>query len=154
MTFFDLLDTASNGLEAYRAKMDIISENVANANTPGYKRKVPIFSQKTDNAFSIIMARQLGVKEEDLLNFLSGNQTGKGAQVSEVMEDQTPGTKVYMPGHPKADAEGYVEMSNVDSLSEMIEMMYAVRNYKASLSIVEMAKSAARETLNIGKPGG
>ena len=59
-----------------------------------------------------------------------------------------------MPGHTKADKDGYVEMSNVDSLVEMVEMMYAVRNYKANLSIVEMAKSAAKETMNIGKPGG
>ena len=154
MTFFDLLNTASNGLEAQRQRMEIVSQNIANVSTPGYKKQIPVFSQKTGDAFSIIMARQLGIKEEDLLSFVSGNQTTKGVEVSEVIVDQTPGQKVYMPGHPKADKDGYVEMSNVDSLTEMLEMMYATRNYKANLSIVEMAKAAARETLNIGKPGG
>ena|SRR3989338_4816876 len=154
MSFFDLLDTASNGLEAQRLRMEIISQNVANASTPGYKRKIAIFAPKTNDAFAIIMARQLGIKEEDLLNFISGNQVTRGVQVSEVAIDQTPGQKMYMPQHPNADKDGNVEMSNVDSLMEMLEMMYATRGYKANLSIVEMAKSAARETLNIGKPGG
>lgn len=154
MSFFDLLDTASNGLEAQRLRMEIISQNVANASTPGYKRRIAVFAPKTHDAFAIIMARQLGIKEEDLLSFISGNQVTKGVQVSEIALDQTPGPKIYMPSHPNADKDGYVEMSNVDSLMEMLEMMYATRGYKANLSIVEMAKSAARETLNIGKPGG
>ena len=154
MTFFDLLNTASNGLEAQRQRMEIISDNVANASTPGYKRKIPVFSQKAANPFAIIMAKQLGIRDEDMLSFLSGNQVGRGIQISQIEIDQTPGVKIHMPGHPKADANGDVEMSNVDSLAEMVEMMYAVRNYKANLSIVEMAKSAAKETLNIGRPGG
>jgi len=154
MTFFDLLNTASNGLEAQRQRMEIVSQNIANVSTPGYKKQIPVFSQKNGDAFSIIMARQLGIKEQDLLSFVSGNEVSKGVQVSEIITDQTPGQKVYMPGHPKADKDGYVEMSNVDSLTEMLEMMYATRNYKANLSIVEMAKAAAKETLNIGKPGG
>lgn len=154
MTFADLLDTASNGLQAQRQRMEIISQNVANASTPGYKRRIPVFSQKTGDAFSIIMARQLGIKEEDLASFFTGNQVTRGVEVSEIAVDETPGQKVHIPGHPLADENGYVEMSNVDSLLEMFEMMYATRGYKANLSIVEMAKSAARETLNIGKPGG
>ena len=154
MTFFDLLNTASNGLEAQRQRMEIISQNIANASTPGYKKQTPVFSQKTADPFSIVMARQLGIKEDDIMNFLSGNRLGKGVAVSEIITDQSPGAKIHMPGHPKADANGDVEMSNVDSLSEMVEMMYAVRNYKANLSIVEMAKAAARETLSIGKTGG
>ena len=154
MTFFDLLNTASNGLEAQRQRMEIVSENIANASTPGYKRKIPVLSQRAADPFSLIMARQLGIKEEDLMNFFMGNQIGKGVVVSKILVDESPGAKVHIPGHPKADANGDVEMSNVDSLSEMVEMMYAVRNYKANLSIVEMAKAAARETLNIGKTGG
>ena len=154
MTFFDLLNTASNGLEAQRQRMEIVSQNVANVTTPGYKKKIPVFGQKTGDAFSLIMARQLGIKEEDLGTFLNGNQISKGVEVVEIAVDQSPGAKVHMPGHPQADANGDVEMSNVDSLTEMFEMMYATRSYKANLSIVEMAKAAARETLNIGKSGG
>lgn len=154
MTFFDLLNTASNGLEAQRERMEIVSKNIANSSTPGYKRQIPVFTQRAADPFSIIMARQLGIKEENLMNFLSGNQIGRGIALSQVIEDQTPGAKVHIPGHPKADANGDVELSNVDTLIEMVEMMYAVRNYKANLSIVEMAKAAAKETLSIGKPGG
>lgn len=154
MSFFDLLDTASNGLEAQRIKMDIVSQNIANASTPGYKRQVPILSQKNVDPFALVMARELGIKEAELMNFLSGSKIGKGIQVSQVLVDQTPGTRVHMPQHPEADKDGYIEMSNVDPMKEMIEMMYAVRNYKANLSIVEMTKSAVKETLSIGKPGG
>ena len=154
MSFFDLLNTASNGLEAQRQRMDIVSQNVANASTPGYKRQIPVFAQRSADPFSIIMARQLGIKEADLMNFLAGNEVGKGVEIAQVIKDQSPGYKVHIPGHPKADANGDVEMSNVDTLVEMMEMMYAVRNYKANLSIVEMAKSAAKETLSIGKGGG
>ena len=154
MTFFDLLNTASNGLEAQRERMDIISQNVAHASTPGYKRKIPVFSQKGTDPFSLVMARQLGIKEDDLLNFFSSNNIGRGIEISQVVEDKTPGPKVHIPGHPNADANGDVEMSNVDTLTEMVEMMYATRNYKANLSIVEMAKAAAKETLNIGRQGG
>ena len=154
MTFFDLLNTASNGLEAQRERMDIVSKNIANSSTPGYKRQIPIFTQKAADQFSIIMARQLGIKEANIMDFLSGNQVGRGISIGQVIEDQRPGPKIHIPGHPKADANGDVEMSNVDTLTEMVEMMYAVRNYKANLSIVEMAKSAAKETLNIGRPGG
>ena len=154
MTFFDLLDTASNGLEAQRIRMDVVSKNIANSSTPGYKREIPILSQKNANSFSIIMARELGIKEADLMNFLSGKEPGKGIQVSQILTDRTPGPKVYMPQHPDADKDGYIEMSNVDPMKEMLEMMYAVRNYKANLSIVEMTKSAIKETFSIGKPGG
>ena len=154
MTFFDLLNTASNGLEAQRERMEIVSKNIANSSTPGYKREIPVYTQRAADPFSIIMAKQLGIKEENLMNFLSGNQVGRCIAVSQVIEDQTPGAKVHIPGHPKADANGDVELSNVDPLIEMVEMMYAVRNYKANLSIVEMAKAAAKETLSIGKPGG
>lgn len=154
MSFFDLLNTASNGLEAQRKRMEIVSQNIANASTPGYKRQIPVFAQRASDPFSIVMARQLGIKETDLMNFLSGNEIGKGVEIAQVVKDQTPGYKVHIPGHPKADANGDVEMSNVDTLIEMMEMMYAVRNYKANLSIVEMAKSAAKETLSIGRNGG
>lgn len=154
MTFFDLLNTASNGLDAQRQRMEYVSQNIANAATLGYKRQIPVFSQKSADPFSVVMARRLGIKEQDLSGFLMGNQVGEGVEVSQVMKDQSPGPKVHMPGHPLADENGDVEMSNVDTLVEMVEMMYAVRNYKANLSIVEMAKSAAKETLNIGKGGG
>lgn len=154
MTFFDLLNTATNGLEAQRQRMEIVSDNIANASTPGYKRKIPVFVQRSGDAFSLVMARQLGIKEDDLVNFLSGNQVGRGIEIGQVLTDKSPGHKIHMPGHPNADSEGYVEMSNVDTLVEMIEMMYAVRNYKANLSIVEMTKSAAKETLSIGRAGG
>ncbi len=151
MTFFDLLDTASNGLEAQRERMEVVSRNIANSSTPGYKRQIPVFTQKGANPFSIVMARQLGIKEENLMDFLNGNQVGRGITISQIIEDQSHGAKVHIPGHPKADANGDVEMSNVDTLTEMVEMMYAVRNYKANLAIVEMAKAAAKETLSIGQ---
>jgi flagellar basal-body rod protein FlgC len=154
MTFFDLLNTASNGLEAQRAKMEIISNNIANSSTPGYKRQIAIVKSKQEDPFATVMARELGIKDSEIPNFIAGNQVGRGIEISEVVVDKTPGQKLHMPNHPNADENGDIEMSNVDTLTEMLEMMYAVRNYKANLSIVEMAKAAAKETMNMGKAGG
>lgn len=155
MTFFEMLDTANNGLSAYRKQMEIASQNIANATTPGYKKQEAILGETGNESFALVMARELGIKESDLKNIAAaGGSTTGGVGVVKIIEDRTPGQRVHMPGHPMADKDGYVEMSNVDTLKEMLDMMYAVRNYKANLSIVEMVKSSAKETLNIGKPGG
>lgn len=153
MTFFDLLNTATNGLEAQREKMNIISGNISNSSTPGYKRKIAVLGERNVDPFAAVMAGQLGVSEGALKKILTNNSAG-GAVVSKIVVDKTAGEKIYFPNHPQADKDGYVEGSNVDTLTEMLDMMYATRNYKANLSIVEMVKSAARETLNMGKAGG
>lgn len=151
MSLFNIYDTAHNGLKASRGVMELASDNVANMLTPGYKAKKAVLSAKGDNAsFSDIVA-EMG-NHHGAAAMLKG-QEGRGAQVAEITVDQSVGVKVYMPGHPLADEDGNVEMSNVDGAGEMLTMMDAVRQYKANLSIVEMAKKASQEALNMTKGG-
>jgi flagellar basal-body rod protein FlgC len=149
MSLFNIYDTAHNGLKATRGVMEISSENVANMLTPGYKAKKAILAARGDNAsFSEVVAEIGNNKAGSAL--LKGD-AARGAMIAEVSVNQEAGVKVYMPGHPLADADGNVEMSNVDGAQEMLTMMDAVRQYKANLSIVEMAKKASQEALNMTK---
>jgi flagellar basal-body rod protein FlgC len=150
MSLFDIYNTAHNGLEATRGVMQLASENVSNMLTPGYKAKSAVLSAKADDmSFSTILAST--EHDEGMSRLLKGNHHGMGSQVAKIVEDRTPGYKIFMPNHPLADSEGNVEMSNVDGSKEMLNMMNAVRQYKANLSIVEMAKKASQEALNMTK---
>jgi flagellar basal-body rod protein FlgC len=150
MSIFDIYETAHNGLNATRQSMQYSSENIANMMTPGYKAKSVILTARANNqSFSDIIS---GLGDRDGVGeLLKGEHRGAGAMVAQVVEDKRPGAKVYIPGHPLADADGNVEMSNVDGAQEMLRMMNAVRQYKANLSIIEMAKKASQEALNMTK---
>lgn len=150
MSLFEIYDTAHNGLKTMRGVMQLASENVSNMLTPGYKAKSAVVSARAEDlSFSTILAN---IEHDDgVSRLLKGNHHGLGAQVAKVVVDKTPGYKIYMPNHPMADENGMVEMSNVDGAKEMLNMMNAVRQYKANLSIVEMAKKASQEALNMTK---
>ena len=151
MSIFNIYDTAHNGLQATRGAMELAAENVANMLTPGYKAKSPVFAAKVnDSSFSTLLS-SLGSEDGEIGSIIKGEHKGEGVQIAKVMVDNTPGIKVFMPDHPMADANGNVEMSNVDGAGEMLKMMDAVRQYKANLSIVEMAKKASQEALNMTK---
>lgn len=150
MSLFEIYDTAHNGLKTMRGVMQLASDNVSNMLTPGYKAKSAVISAKAqDTSFSTILASL--PHDEGVSRLLKGDHHGLGSQVAKVVVDQTPGYKIYMPNHPLADDQGNVEMSNVDGSKEMLNMMNAVRQYKANLSIVEMAKKASQEALNMTK---
>ncbi|MDD9897954.1 MAG: flagellar basal body protein [Candidatus Melainabacteria bacterium] len=150
MSIFDIYETANSGLNAMRQTMQYTSENIANIMTPGYKAKSVVLAARANNqSFSDMLAGMGGNGE--LGQVLKGQHRGAGAMVAQVVEDKRPGAMVYDPGHPLADANGNVEMSNVDGSKEMLKMMDAVRQYKANLSIIEMAKKASQEALNMTK---
>jgi flagellar basal-body rod protein FlgC len=150
MSIFDVYDIAHNGLNTTRGAMELASENVANMLTPGYKAKSPVFSERSKSQSFSTMLASLN-NPEGMSHILRGDRQGMGPQIAKVVEDQTQGTLVYMPNHPLADKNGNVEMSNVDGAGELLKMMNAVRQYKANLSIVEMAKKASQEALNMTK---
>ncbi|KUK57361.1 MAG: Flagellar basal-body rod protein FlgC [Synergistales bacterium 53_16] len=137
MRVFKPIDIAGSGLTAHRAMLDVISENLANANTTRtedggpYMRKVPVF-------------------EERLVEAERGRMEGQGVIVKEIGVEDTPPRMVYDPGHPDADEEGYVAYPNVSVIREMADMMAASRAYEANLEVVESAKAmweAATELL-------
>ena len=145
MGLFTSFDTSASGLTAQRYRMDIISQNVANANTTRtadgtpYRRKVVVFEEKGGRtSFDSVLGR---VKD---------NYAGKGVRVSKVTEDQwTEMKKVYDPSHPDADENGYVMYPNVDIVTEMTNLIDASRAYEANATAFSASKSIAPKRLNI-----
>ena len=145
MGLFTSFDTSASGLTAQRYRMDIISQNVANANTTRtadgtpYRRKVVVFEEKGGRtSFDSVLGR---VKD---------NYAGKGVRVSKVTEDQwTEMKKVYDPSHPDADENVYVMYPNVDIVTEMTNLIDASRAYEANATAFSASKSIATKGLNI-----
>ncbi|HOV27371.1 MAG TPA: flagellar basal body rod protein FlgC [Pseudobacteroides sp.] len=147
MGYFSSLDISATGLTAQRLRMDIISQNIANAETTRnengqpYRRKLVVFEEKSANtSFS------------DYLNASSKEKiAGNGVRVSNIVEDPSPFKRIYNPGHPDADPDGYVSMPNVDVLTEMINMISATRSYEANVTAIDTTKSMAMKALEIGR---
>ena len=126
-------EIAASGLRAQQARMRIIAENLANANstskTPGgdpYRRQAPVFEPTK----------------------VAG---GKGVKMSRVEPDRTDFRTDYEPGHPSADAKGYVKLPNVDTLVEALDMREAQRAYEANLNVIETARAMEMRTLDLLK---
>lgn len=143
---FDSLRIAATGMSVSRQMMDVIAENIANANTTTtidgqpYKRKDVLISSKplNDPEDQGILTVSF---DEEFENQLSG------AQVVGVKQDNTGFRKVYDPNNPNADKDGYVTLPNVNVVEEMAKMIQASRMYEANLSVVESIKTMATKAL-------
>ena len=163
MGVFDTFDINASGMSAERYRMDIISQNVANAETTRtedgtpYVRKVVTFEEKPDTknsmfshmletAFSNLSGRPLGCTNSAELT-----TAGKGVRVGGVYEDTwTESNMVYDPSHPDADENGYVTYPNVNVVQEMTDLIDASRSYEANISAFNASKSMASKGLSIG----
>jgi flagellar basal-body rod protein FlgC len=134
------IDSASSALTAERTRLDVIAGNLANA-------------QNTSDASGHVYHRKMVVFESKLNAALGADSNG-GEQVSvaRVMDDPTPLPKVYMPGNPKADKQGMVEMPNVNPLDEMVDMMTSSRAYQANLQVIQTGRSMFEQSLKIAQP--
>lgn len=138
---FSALELAASGLTAERARMNAIASNLANARTTRteaggpYKRLDPVFEARAvaPNAFDHVL-RSL-----------------RSVELGELRPDESPGQLVYEPGHPDANAEGYVEYPNVNVVTEMVNLMTASRAYEAGVTSIETVKAMARAALKIGQ---
>lgn len=148
MSIFKSFGVNASGMTAERYRMDIISQNVANANTTRtengtpYRRKVVTFTEKTQNPteFGTIFAKS------------RGQDVGDGVKVSGVYEDNTEEMKkVYDPSHPDADQDGYVWYPNVNIVTEMTNMIDSSRAYEANATAFTASKSIAMKGLEIGQ---
>jgi flagellar basal-body rod protein FlgC len=146
MGMFDALDIAGSALSAERLRMDVTAENLSNADTTRgvngqpYRRKVVVLEQQQPSAnFGSELASQMS----------QGQKAGGGVQVAAIAEDTTPNRRVYDPGHPDADAQGYVSMPNVDSVSEMVDLISASRAYEANVTAMTAAKTMFTKTLDL-----
>ena len=135
------IDASASALNVERTRLDVIAGNLANAqntsdaNGQVYRRKMVVFESKLNDA----------------LGNATGASAGSQVQVARIMDDPTALPKVYMPGHPKADAKGMVEMPNVNPLNEMVDMMTASRSYQANLQAISTGRSISRNQLKIAQ---
>lgn len=147
MGMFDAFNINASGLTAQRYRMDIISENVANANTTRtedgtpYRRKVVTFTEKSK-----------GVSFGNVFKSAKDGYSGSGVKVDAVYEDTwTEMNKVYDPSHPDADENGYVLYPNVNIVTEMTNLIDASRAYEANATAFTASKNMAQQGLNVGK---
>jgi flagellar basal-body rod protein FlgC len=160
---FPGFNISAKGLSIQRKKMNIIAENIANAdvrNANGipYKRKFLTIIQKQDPfQFQGIPPQstlQLNTTNKDHISVspeISINQYANddSSMVSNAQQDNSVGEVVYMPDSPYADEKGYVQMSNVNIINEMVQMIAATRSYEANLTALNSSKQMAKDSLEI-----
>ena len=160
--FLDAIDISATGLRAQRIRMNAIASNVANINTTRseeggpYKRQIAVLSSIGDNNISFKDAlRDAGLqltttKPCHLLPLKGGAGKLNIAGVEASVElDQRPPRIVFDPGHPDADAAGYVAMPNIDIVTEMVNMISASRSYEANVTAITAFKAMARRAMEI-----
>jgi flagellar basal-body rod protein FlgC len=146
MGLFDAINAAGSGLTAERLRMDVTAENLANAQTTRgadgqpYRRKEVVLQQR-DGGFGAALDTAMGRS--------ASSDAAGGVQVAGIVEDQSDLKLVYDPGHPDANAEGYVEMPNVNPVTEMVDLISASRGYEANVTAIQAAKTMFSKTLDI-----
>lgn len=145
MSFFKSMNISSSGLSAQRLRMNTLSANLANANTTQTDEGGPY--RRRDVIFSAVPT---GSPFEDFLNGTNGSQLSK-VKVVDIHEDTKEPKLVFDPSHPDADADGYVEMPNIQVMTEMVNMITATRAYEANATAINEAKQMATKSLEIGR---
>jgi flagellar basal-body rod protein FlgC len=146
MSFFSSFDVSATGLTAERFRMDVIANNIANAETTRtkeggpYRRQAPVFAP-IPARFEIPLSKDQSAARE----------TGGGVRVLGINEDKLAPKMVYDPSHPDANKEGYVAYPNVDVVREMVDMISASRAYEANVTAINMTKQMINKALMIGK---
>ena len=147
MGIFSAMNIGCDALKVHSARLDLASKNIANIDTPYYTSKIPLIVATDRSSFLSVMNQ---MKESAFgvgtLPYASGS-----VALSGVVEDPTLGDKLYKPGHPDADENGYIRTSNVDPLVEITDGIMAQRAYEASLAIISMSKAMADRAVSIGQ---
>ncbi|MCP4136491.1 MAG: flagellar basal body rod protein FlgC [bacterium] len=152
MGMFSSINTAASGLTAERLRLDVISDNIANANTTRtadggpFRRSRVVFRPRVEQPYW----------RSPFLPDALDNGIGKGVRVAEIEKDMDAELRlVYDPTHPDAikigPRKGYVEYSNVNTVSEMVDMISASRAYEANVAVMDGSKSMFRKALDIGR---
>jgi flagellar basal-body rod protein FlgC len=135
LKIFKAMQISASGLTAERLRLDLISNNIANAHTTRtedgtpFRRKSAVFAESLDRA----------------------TRTGQGVKVLAVTQDRSEPRLVYEPEHPDANAEGYVAYPNVNIVQEMVDMITATRAYEANVTALNASKSMFLKALEIGR---
>lgn len=147
MGIMESIDMGAKALQVHGKRIDVHAKNIANLDTPNYVRKIPVLNAIDDVSFHGIM----NVMKEDAFGVGTLPYLEGGVSFSGVVEDPTLGHKIYKPGHPDADENGYVRASNVNAMVDIADALMAQRAYEANLALVNISKSMAQRALEIGK---
>ena len=154
MAFLSSMNIVASGLTAQQLRLDIVAENITNANntrTEGgggaYRRKMVVFRSETGrDTFRKAMAKAAYGMAPN-----KGFDTIGGVRVTQIVEDPTPFKLVYDPEHPDANEDGYLEMPNIDMVKEMTDAMAATQAYSANVTAFNTLKTVIAQGLEIGK---
>ena len=145
MSLFGAISVSASGMEAQRIRAELITENMANADTTRtpeggpYRRKDAVFSTApAENSFAGTLAE-----------FSAGGT--QGVTVSGITVDQSDPDRKYMPGHPDADADGYVAFPKINPSEEMVDLMGASRGYEANIAAISTVKDMIGRSLDLFK---
>jgi flagellar basal-body rod protein FlgC len=150
MSFFGALDVSASGLTASRVRMDVVAENLANAETTRgpnggpYRRKEVVLQSVGGQGFQSALQSAVGN-----VPGMGGSQQAGGVQVAGIVTDNTAPRMVYDPSHPDANAQGYVAMPNVNPVTEMVDLISSSRTYEANVTAMQTAKSMFSKTFDL-----
>jgi flagellar basal-body rod protein FlgC len=157
MSFFDAISIAASGLTAERTRMDVTSENLANADTtqgangqPYQEQDVELATVGSSNSFSSLLSGAMGGASA-ASGIGSGSVPAGGVEVTGIVNDPTPDQETYDPGNPSANAQGYVKMPNVNPVNEMVDMIDESRSYESDVTAMSTAKDMFEKTLDLLK---
>ena len=142
MSLFTAIAISASGMEAQRSRAEIITENLANADTTRtpeggpYKRKDVVFTTAPGSS-----------SFADAMSLASGQN--QGVAVSDIMIDDRDPERRYLPGHPDADAEGYVAFPRVNPAEEMVDLMGASRGYQANIAAISAVKDMIARSIDL-----
>ena len=140
MNLLDTLQISASGLTSQRVRLQTIASNMANARTTRtedggpYRRKLPVFESRPLDPFGDALEQAMAEPV-----------------VTEITEDTAPPVRVFDPGHPDADADGYVAYPAINLMEEMVDLMTTSRSFEANTKVVETTRQMASEALNIGR---
>jgi flagellar basal-body rod protein FlgC len=142
MSLFGAISISASGMEAQRSRAELITENLANADTTRtpeggpYKRKDAVFT-----------ATPVSYSFADQLSMVSGQSDG--VAMSDVVVDNTDPERRYMPGHPDADAQGYVSFPKINTAEEMVDLLSASRSYQANVAAISAVKDMIARSIDL-----
>jgi flagellar basal-body rod protein FlgC len=145
MGLFDALDASGSALSAERVRMDVTAENLANAQSTRTANGQGPYRRKE------VVLQEAGAGVGSRATFADSLHAARGVKVAGIVEDPSPSRKVYDPGHPDADAKGYVEMPNVNTVTEMTDLIGASRAYEANVTAMQTTKAMFARTLDLLK---
>ena len=146
MTLISSFEISAQGVDACAKRISTASSNVANAGTPYYVRQIPVLSEASSINFQGVLSDMRTQMFRTGLTFNSSGVLYEGN-----VADPTPGKRIYSPGHPQADKDGYITLSNTNIVNDMADAVVASKLYEANISVISIVKQMAQKAMEIGR---